>query len=256
MKKHVEITNLVLFFGLILLAWIPLVYNGIHAWFLIIPIILIGIYFFKQTFSLFSSSLFWIILFLVLKSRFFDWPINFIIPVLAYFIITFSCKSIKKETHWFSIGRINKISLLLILLTVVISSLALIVWVIIFKPDLSDVFKMVPDYSMGLLLLAGVGFAIGNAILEEIMFRGILWDGFEKVCKNIIVIVLLQAVFFGIMHYNGFPRGIAGVILASIYGILQGIIRHFSKGLLAPVVSHFFADLTIFLILLKILEII
>jgi len=51
------------------------------------------------------------------------------------------------------------------------------------------------------------------------------------------------------MHINGFPRGIIGAALAGIYGLLTGFIRKKSGGLAAPVVTHFFADATIFGIL-------
>jgi membrane protease YdiL (CAAX protease family) len=40
-----------------------------------------------------------------------------------------------------------------------------------------------------------------------------------------------------------------GVAMAAVYGFFIGLIRHHSGGMLAPVVTHFFADLTIFIIL-------
>ena len=40
-----------------------------------------------------------------------------------------------------------------------------------------------------------------------------------------------------------------GVCLASVYGFLLGLIRRTSGGLAAPIVTHFFADLTIFVLI-------
>ena len=40
-----------------------------------------------------------------------------------------------------------------------------------------------------------------------------------------------------------------GVLMATLYGLVLGIIRETSRGMLAPVVTHIFADATIFLVL-------
>jgi membrane protease YdiL (CAAX protease family) len=55
---------------------------------------------------------------------------------------------------------------------------------------------------------------------------------------------------FAALHFrNGFPNGISGFFLVFIYGIMLGIIRRISKGMLAPVITHIAADFTIFLII-------
>jgi len=46
-----------------------------------------------------------------------------------------------------------------------------------------------------------------------------------------------------------FLRGWAGVLMAAAYGLVLGIIREDSAGLLAPVATHIFADATIFVII-------
>jgi membrane protease YdiL (CAAX protease family) len=62
--------------------------------------------------------------------------------------------------------------------------------------------------------------------------------------------MFIQGVAFGIVHANGFPRGVVGVVLASVYGVSLGLLRLRSGGLLAPFVAHVIADATIFGILL------
>lgn len=59
---------------------------------------------------------------------------------------------------------------------------------------------------------------------------------------------------FGFIHYaGGFPNGTTGTALAAIYGLMLGAIRIRPRGMLAPVVTHFFADLTIFMILVALM---
>jgi membrane protease YdiL (CAAX protease family) len=98
--------------------------------------------------------------------------------------------------------------------------------------------------------MGGIGFAIVNAFAEEFLFRGVMYSALEKLKMTPWKIVLVQAISFGCLHINGFPRGSLGVALASIYGVMMGIIRKQCNGLLAPWFFHVFADVTIVTILL------
>ena len=66
--------------------------------------------------------------------------------------------------------------------------------------------------------------------------------------------IAIQALSFGIAHYGGFPRGALGVAMATSYGLMMGIIRHQSGGLLAPFLSHICADLVIFALVLTLMH--
>jgi len=58
--------------------------------------------------------------------------------------------------------------------------------------------------------------------------------------------VFLQAIAFSALHLQGgFPRGVVGVGLAFVYGLLLGALRRRAGGLLAPWVAHVFTDLAI-----------
>ncbi len=57
---------------------------------------------------------------------------------------------------------------------------------------------------------------------------------------------ILQAIPFGLLHLNGTPSGWLGVGMAFVYGLMLGSIKRRSQGMLAPFMTHVFADLTIF----------
>lgn len=209
--------------------------------------VFILIYLFRSDFSFFVHSLFWP-LFLV-SLLLLPWPAAFKVPLVVYLSIIFLSDKIKNEIDWLRFGRINKITIYLMIPTVITSSSALILWVYILKPDLTDLKSMVPSGSIPLIIITGLVFSFFNSIWEEIILKGILWNGLEKIMSNVLIINLSQSVLFGIMHLNGFPRGITGALLAGIYGLLIGFIRKNSGGLMAPVITHFFADATIFGIL-------
>ena len=53
-----------------------------------------------------------------------------------------------------------------------------------------------------------------------------------------------------VVMYDGFPGGALGATMVFLWSVFLGLIRHRSGGMVAPLVVHFFADLTIALIVL------
>ncbi len=137
------------------------------------------------------------------------------------------------------------------LITISMSVIALICWYRLLKPDLSIYLGQIQNMPLMLMLFAGLGFALLNAVMEELAFRWIIMNGMNSAFNSPAVSIISQAGAFGLLHYiAGFPNGSAGVLMTFVYGILLGVIRYKSKGMMAPVVTHFFADLTIFIILI------
>jgi hypothetical protein len=100
-----------------------------------------------------------------------------------------------------------------------------------------------------LLALGGLFFALSNGVVEELIFRGVLWDALRGAFSQVIAAVLVQAALFGLWHWKGFPGGPSGMTLVFVWGLFLGWIRSRSDGMLAPFISHVCADLTIFSIL-------
>lgn len=215
--------------------------------------LLIIFYLFENQSRIFYPSLFFLVLYLVSL-----WPLvrgvwlpNLVISISVYLFILRFLNLLKQETSWLKSGKIRKKIVLGIALTILVSSVSLVLWLKIFKPDLGIFLKVIPDVHVILLLLGTVAFSVLNAFAEEFVFRGLFWNGLERVLNSVVLILLIQAFFFGISHYNGFPNGIAGIGLAFIYGIFLGVLKQRSNGLLAPIIAHIFADITITLILFK-----
>ena len=173
----------------------------------------------------------------------------FLIPIVVYLLFIIAFKRIREEITWLKTGIIDKPTIYIIVFLVIISSGALVIWASLTKRDLTVFGNALPDCSLPVLILAGFGFALSNAVVEELLGRGILWNGFEKVFPSVTMTVLLQAAVFSIWHYNGFPGGIHGVIMVFLWSVVLGILRFRSRGLAAPVIAHFFSDAVIFTIL-------
>jgi len=76
------------------------------------------------------------------------------------------------ERDEFGLGKIDWISALLIAGVSVFSGAALFLWVRLLKPDLGVFLDMMPGFTPLFMLLGGLGFALTNAFVEEIFFRG------------------------------------------------------------------------------------
>ncbi|PKA15669.1 CPBP family intramembrane glutamic endopeptidase [Leptospira haakeii] len=172
------------------------------------------------------------------------WPGTLIFSLVFYF---FAFSKIREAGlfRWLTKGEVSKQVLGLSILFVLSASIALFLWFYLLDPDISDIKDNFPKGDVYLLIAAGIGFAIINAIAEEFLFRGILFEALLTARFSLFWALIFQAISFGILHLNGFPRGWVGVGLAGIYGLMTGLIRILSKGIYYPVLVHFFADITI-----------
>jgi hypothetical protein len=259
---------LILFLLLIFITIIPptfkdelsIIYNNllfkIASGIILISLVII---FSKKAFSLFVPSIFFILIYIFeplipIQKNLINLDFtgaNFFIPILIYLILVLSFKPFRKKANYLSFGNLYPGIIYLIVFLVFISSIALLLWTFLLNPDLSVFLEKIPDWGTGLVLLGGIGFAILNSLAEEFIFRGVMWDGLLFTLSNIKIVILLQAFIFGLWHYHGFPGGFLGSLMVFVWGIILGIIRYCSGGMAAPVFAHFFADITIFVILIN-----
>jgi membrane protease YdiL (CAAX protease family) len=130
-----------------------------------------------------------------------------------------------------------------------VTPVALVSWLLVMRPDLHNVGATVPDFPLPVLLAGGALFAVVNAILEEAIWRGVLFDRLLPVF-GVPAALALQGLSFGLQHAHGVPRGPVGVVLAGSWGVMLGMLRRKTGGMLAPIVAHVVADTTIAAIVL------
>ena len=86
---------------------------------------------------------------------------------------------------------------------------------------------------------------IVGPLIEEIIFRGIVFNRLRRYGMRLWVAIGVQAVFFGVYHLN-FYQGIIGVIL----GVILAVIYNKTKTLWAPIVVHMSYNATVLIIAL------
>ena len=178
------------------------------------------------------------------------WPFYKVMPLAVYAGVLAMSHHLRNSVLWFRPGRLGIDTWLFVLLVVVVSSGALVVWNLICRPDLAPCQANIPSMPLWLLPLAGVAFALLNSAVEEAIFRGIFLQALDSAVGAGTISLVIQAVFFGWLHYSeiGFPKGLAGVAMASVYGLLLGYLRYRSQGMLAPWLAHAGTDIAIFTI--------
>lgn len=126
-----------------------------------------------------------------------------------------------------------------------VTPFALTAWLALAKPDISNILGsellQVPLFA---LVVGGVVFALLNAALEELIWRGVFQTALTPLFGARVAVVL-QAISFGAQHAHGFPSGLLGVALACSWGVMLGALRMRSGGMLAPMLAHVVADATI-----------
>ena len=178
------------------------------------------------------------------------WPLYLLVPLAGYALTVYCVPPLRRSVNWLRLGRGDWEVIGATFVIIVLASTALILWYALCEHDLrkmTDILKTIPYPS---LILVGIAFSIFNALLEEILFRGIQYEALDAE-YGLRWAVLIQGIIFGIVHAQGFPNGVIGVVMASLYGVMLGWLRHFSGGMLWPFVAHIFADATIFMLLLS-----
>jgi uncharacterized protein len=125
-----------------------------------------------------------------------------------------------------------------------VTPIALVTWFALFRPDIRNLTESVPNVGPLALALGAIGFAVTNALGEELIWRGVMQTRLCALLPDRDAI-FVQALSFGAQHAHGFPRGVAGVALAGTWAIGLGLLRKKAGGLLASTLAHIIADMTI-----------
>lgn len=78
--------------------------------------------------------------------------------------------------------------------------------------------------------LPTVAFIFGAAVLEEIIFRGLIFRILEK-WKGPIMALLISSLIFQIPHFMNLHTGISPAILGVLFGVVTGLMYAYTRRL-------------------------
>lgn len=97
-----------------------------------------------------------------------------------------------------------------------------------------------PVWLLGVVVLV---LAVVNAVGEELIWRVALV--LEQPWTSLLALYAIQAITFGLAHWNGIPRGAAGVMAAAVYSaLLYAISRRYGPWM--ATLTHIVTDVVIF----------
>jgi membrane protease YdiL (CAAX protease family) len=174
-----------------------------------------------------------------------QWPWHLLVPIAAYFILVIAIAPLRRTLGWLKVGRLDLVVLGWTAGIAVLSAVALVVFQLVVRPDLSGLRAHAPAIAFQYPFLFLITFSLVNALLEEIAFRGILLDALQSQI-GLRWALLVLSIVFGTGHMlGGYPPGIVGAVLAAIYGLMLGLLRVYSGGLAAAYFAHIVADAVI-----------
>jgi membrane protease YdiL (CAAX protease family) len=173
------------------------------------------------------------------------WPWYLLAPLLGYAAIVGLVPSLRRSVGWVQFGRFDRLTIVWTAAIMVATSVVLVVWHQLVHPDVSHLASQMPRWQGVPWLWTCLIFAVVNALMEEIVWRGIFMDALASQLGARWALIA-QAALFGWAHAQGYPSGAAGVVLAGVYGWLLGFLRQRSGGLAAPLIAHVAADATIY----------
>lgn len=172
-------------------------------------------------------------------------PFPLLGALCAYIVCVLGSRRLRESLDWARLGLWGPHVSRLVLLTALLPLIGLPAWRLLAAPDVDRAVALVAGLPLWILPVVSLFFALVNAVAEEITFRGVILDGLTS-AVGLRAAVLLQAVAFGLIHINGVPNGLWGVLMSGVYGLLLGVLRVQSRGMLAPIAAHALADFVLF----------
>ena len=174
-------------------------------------------------------------------------PFSQLTSLLLYGYTVMVIPALRQSIGWIRMGKFDGTIWMLIAIASVFSCASLVAWVKLASPDLSRFSSLLPNQTMGMLLLNGLLFCTINAAQEEIIWRGIIMEALDSALGPGVLSIIIQAASFAAAHYlNGFPNGAAGSLIVFACGVMLGVIRRKSKGIAACWLAHVTSDIAIY----------
>ncbi|GAA5039875.1 hypothetical protein HNP84_005244 [Thermocatellispora tengchongensis] len=172
------------------------------------------------------------------------WPVTVLLALGVAHLVNRRAPAPHPTSEWLRRGRLTPELPWLMALTVVASALALVAWARVADPPPPPFVAGLGDRPAWLLVLVIVAFAAVNGLAEEFLYRGVVQTELTALL-GVVPAVVLQAAAFGVAHLGGFPSGWVGAAMAGMWGLVLGVIRVRTRGILAAYLAHLAADATI-----------
>ncbi len=179
-----------------------------------------------------------------------QWPWYLLLPLLVYAGIVLAVPRLRRTAPRLALGPLGGTPLLAAIAFAFLTVGVLLGFQALARPDVTALAARLPVAPFGNVMVAGLCFSVVNAVLEELVFRGVLWEVVAGEWGKRAALVV-TSILFGFGHLDGYPPGPLGAVLAGLFGAALGFLRWWTNGLGLAVACHIAADATIFWILFQ-----
>jgi membrane protease YdiL (CAAX protease family) len=127
------------------------------------------------------------------------WPWYLFLPLLIYGGIALALPPLRRTAPKLTLGRMGGAPRACAVILSVATTSVLVGFHVVARPEVIGLAAKLPTSVFGNLVLAGVCFSLVNAVLEELVFRGFLWEALAREW-NAAVALGVTAVLFGFGH--------------------------------------------------------
>jgi uncharacterized protein len=178
------------------------------------------------------------------------WPVPGILALAVYGALVLLVPSLRRTAGWLRRGSLDRTTRLLLPVTILLPAIALPLWFLLFRPDLSAYGGIAAGTPLWVIALGVLAYAMSIAAAEEAIWRGVVMQGTDAAFGAGYGSVAAQALGFGVWHFYGFPGGVVGVGLTAFFAAMMGLLRRRTRGMLVPWLAHVCADTVIITIVL------
>lgn len=162
------------------------------------------------------------------------------------FLLRYSKKESFVQTYRFDV-RPNSIQLFLAL-TIGFSALFFSGYIVqglamLFPEPYEAYVELFENLALGSALSLFIAVAVIAPLFEEILFRGYIFDQFERRFAAIGMTIVASGVLFGLYHLNIFQG-----VFASVLGIVLGLSYYWTRSIWIPIMIHFANNLLSYLL--------
>src|SRR4051812_35171336 len=123
------------------------------------------------------------------------WPLLWVAPLMVYAVLVFTVPALRRSFVPWRFGRAGWRELGATAALSLVTAVTLVVFYQLAQPSLERQASFLPVRALGGIVAAGVLFSIGNAVLEEVIFRGILLPALEAAAGTWIALLGTSFVF-------------------------------------------------------------
>lgn len=179
----------------------------------------------------------------------YGWPRYLVVPLLLYAALAINFTPLRRTIPRIAVGHIRTHDLSDGLGLAVACSALMLLSYLLFRIDFSFFRRQVPHWPEPKLIAACLGLALANAFLEELVWRGIVYDSLAVF--GVGPALTLSSMAFAISHVFFLPTPILGMSMALTFGLAAGWIRARTGGIALPILMHFLVDSTLAAIIIS-----